>query len=109
MENDKIKYLTPEEVAAGKSGYVLAPYVTAEHTEDSLKDYNEFMAKYKNAHAVCPNCGNTSHTCTLMGFIMISDNREAYKDENFCHCTNCSDRHTVHQRISVEEFKNKKK
>lgn len=87
-----------------KSGIIWAPFVIAEHTEESLKDYKEFMAKYKKQHEVCPKCGSIKHSTTFAGFIMISDRREEYKNLNDCVCFDCGDKHTCHDRISVEQF-----
>lgn len=62
------------------------------------------MDKYRLLHEVCPNCGSREHSTTLVGYILNSDKREEYKDLNSCVCSFCGDRHTAHERISVEEF-----
>jgi len=98
MENNNNKPIQPKE------GYILVPYIIAEHSEESLKDYHEFMAVYKKAHEVCPKCGSTSHSTTFMGYIMDSSKRDEYKDLNNCVCSECKDLHTMHDRIGNEEF-----
>lgn len=101
------KILTPEEFANGEQGYIYAPWIMKEHTEESLKDYNEFMAKYRTEHEVCPKCGEKGHSTTLMGYPLHSDRREEYKDLNTCVCSKCKDRHSAHERISAEQFNKK--
>lgn len=94
------------------SGVIWAPYILAEHTKESLKEYHKFMDKYKKKHAVCPKCGATGYSTTLMGYILNSDKCEEYKDLNNCVCSNCGDRHIRHDRISIKQYndiiKNKK-
>ena len=68
-------------------------------TLNMLQEYDEFMAQYRKDHACCPKCGAKEHSTTLMAFVMRSDNREAYKDENNCVCSNCGDRHIAHDRV----------
>jgi len=62
------------------------------------------MDTYKKQHKVCPKCGSTGHSTTLMGYILNSDKREEYKDLNSCVCSECGDKHTAHDRISIELF-----
>ena len=51
----------------GNPGYIYVPYIIGEHTEESLKEYNDFMETYKNEHKLCPNCGSDgSYSMTLM-------------------------------------------
>jgi hypothetical protein len=51
VENQPIiKYLTEEEIKEGKQGYILAPYILGEHTEESLKQYDEFIKEYHKQH-----------------------------------------------------------
>jgi O-acetyl-ADP-ribose deacetylase (regulator of RNase III) len=58
-----------------------------------------YKAIYRKAHECCPKCGETSHWSTLAGYIMDSDNKEAYKDLNNCECSKCGDNHTCHERV----------
>ena len=97
-----------KEFKKAESGYIYCPYVMAEHTKESLDVYNTFMLEYKNKHEVCPKCGTKEHSSTLVGYILNSDKREEYKDLNICNCISCGDVHKTHDRISIEEFKNKK-
>jgi len=62
-------------------------------------EYKEFMTKYRKQHACCPKCGAKEHSKTLVGYIMVSINRDAYKDRNSCVCSNCGDRHIAHDRV----------
>ena len=96
------------EVSGEKSedGIVYVPYIFKEHDEESLKDYNDFMKVYGEKHRCCPECGSESCRMTLMGYPLHSDRRDEYKDLNRCTCT-CGSIHTRHDRISIEEFKNK--
>lgn len=34
--------------------YVFAPYICVEHTEESSKQYDEFMYEYHEQHECCP-------------------------------------------------------
>ena len=99
-------YLTDEERAAGKPGYILAPYIMelTEPDAEPSKEYKEFMDAYRIKHEVCPNCGQKAHMTTLIGFIFNSSKPEEYKDLNNCTCVNCHDVHTYHERISIKEY-----
>lgn len=88
------------------SGSIYVPYIFEQHTEESLKEYNEFMDEYKKLHAVCPKCGAKEHSTTLMGYPLYSDKMEEYKNLNRCACFNCGDKHFAHNRISIEQFNN---
>ena len=94
-----IKVLTDEEFKEGKQGYIYAPYVLCEHTEESLKQYNEFMREYHKQHECCPKCGSKNHSTTLAGYVLNWDKKEDYKDKNSCRCTKCGDVHSAHDRI----------
>jgi ribosomal protein L32 len=96
-----------ENVNHDDSGVIFVPYIFVEHTEKSLKEYHKFMDKYKKQHAVCPKCGATMHSTTLMGYPLYSDKRKEYKDLNNCVCSNCRDRHTAHERISIKQYNKK--
>jgi ribosomal protein S27AE len=104
VENAPItKYLSPEEVAEGKQGYVLAPYILGEHTEESSKQYDLFMKEYHKQHKYCPKCGGEQHTTTLVGYVLNWDKKDEYKDLNRCVCTKCGDNHSTHDRLpSIE-------
>ena len=71
------------------------------------KIYEEFMKEYKVKHEVCPECGDKKHTVTYNSYVFDSGNPDSYEDLNDCFCFSCGDIHTVHDRISAEEFKNK--
>lgn len=87
----------------GKQGYVLAPYILGEHTEESSKQYDIFMREYHSKHECCPKCGNKQHTTTLVGYILNWDKKDEYKDLNRCVCTKCGDNHSAHDRVpSIE-------
>jgi transcription elongation factor Elf1 len=66
-------------------------------------DYDDFITSYEIKHKYCPICGEESHTETLEGFIVDYTNLDKYKDKNICVCLNCGNKHTVHDRIDVEE------
>jgi len=94
---DEIKYLSEEELKEGKQGYILAPYMFVSHTEESLKEYREFMDIYHNEHKYCPKCGSESCWTTLVGY--VKQEGKEYKDLNKCTCTTCGDVHTCHERV----------
>lgn len=98
-----IKSLTEDEIREGKQGYVLAPYILGEHTEESSKQYSEFMREYHNKHKYCPKCGGEQHTTTLVDYILNWDKKNEYKDMNRCVCTKCGDNHSTHDRVSSFE------
>lgn len=88
-----------------KTGLVFAPYIIRQHTEESLKEYNEFMSTYNKLHECCPKCGGKGHTSTLMGYALDSENKEGYKDKNSCCCSNCGDTHITHDRVPFKKDK----
>lgn len=61
------------------------------------KQIEEYRKEYKKLHALCPKCGADSCITTLAGFLMES--LETYKDKNECKCTQCGDKHIVHDRV----------
>ena len=109
---DKSKYgeikISSSSPSDSKSGVVYLPYVLSEHTEQSRKEYDDFMTKYSKEHEVCPRCGETGHTVTLVGYALIGGEEDKYKDKNRCVCSKCNDKHIVHDRISVKEFEKQK-
>lgn len=68
----------------------------------SAQAQKAFYMKYNKAHAACPKCGETSHESTFAGYILNMDDKENYKDLNTCECTVCGDRHTMHERVPVQ-------
>ena len=86
-----------------KQGLVFMPYICVEHTEESSKQYDEFMKEYHKQHGCCPKCGATEHLTTLVGYVLNWDKKEEYKDMNKCECMKCGDKHSVHDRVpSIE-------
>lgn len=96
-----IEYLTEEDIKEEKQGYILAPYILGEHTEESSKQYDEFMKEYHKQHKYCPKCGGEQYTTTLMGYMLDWDKKDEYKDMNICVCMKCGDIHSAHDRIST--------
>lgn len=80
-------------------GYISAPYILGEHTEESRKKYDKFMKKYHKNHKYCPRCGFIKHTTTLVGYPLIDGKENEYKDLNRCECLSCGDIHTCHERV----------
>lgn len=66
-------------------------------------EYVEFMSKYRGEHALCPVCGSSGHSSTLVGYILYMDEKQDYKDLNTCVCTTCGDVHTAHDRKPKHE------
>ena len=62
------------------------------------KEYNIFMDKYEEEHQCCPKCGSESYATTYMGYILDMNNKESYKDENRCTCSDCGNVHITHNR-----------
>lgn len=92
--NNKINNLSEDKYL--EKGYILAPYISVTHTEESLKEYKEFMKKYHILHECCPKCGAIEHSTTFMGYIK---NGNDFKDLNTCVCSNCGNKHICHERI----------
>jgi DNA-directed RNA polymerase subunit M/transcription elongation factor TFIIS len=82
---------------------VFLPYIMGSHTEESLKEYNDFMEEYENKHQYCPKCGSDDCITTLVGYILNRDKKEEYKDLNICTCMKCGDKHTFHDRVEIFE------
>jgi len=88
-------------------GYMYAPYILAQSSEESEREYDKFMDAYYKKHDVCPKCGNDSCMTSLFGYVLNMDKKEEYKDRNSCICSKCYDRHIQHDRISKEEWNSK--
>jgi len=102
------KFYSKIELSKGQTlpaGIIHMPYIIGEHTEESLKEYRKFMDKYHKEHECCPKCGNTGHSSTLMGYVLVDGEEDQYKDLNRCVCTNCKDGHSTHDRISKKKFR----
>ena len=80
-------------------GVVFAPYIMCNHTEESLKEYNDFMSQYRSQHCCCPNCGSKNYITTLVGFILDMSKPEEYKDRNACHCQDCGWKGIAHELV----------
>ena len=76
----------------------------SEHSEESLKRYDIFMNEYHSKHEYCPKCGSKEYSSTLVDYILNWGKKDEYKDLNRCVCLNCSDKHSVHDRISATEL-----
>lgn len=61
-------------------------------------DYDSFMKQYQIDHKCCPECGETSHISTLVGYIFNHESPESYKDKNRCTCK-CGSVHIAHERV----------
>jgi RNA polymerase subunit RPABC4/transcription elongation factor Spt4 len=78
---------------------------TEQEKEDWWSNYNnqhtiyeQYMAQYVLDHECCPNCGETSHSSTYVGFLFNTDQPESYKDLNKAGCK-CGHKHTIHDRV----------
>ena len=95
--------MTEEEMK--ERGYIFVPYLCVEHTEESSKEYDNFMEEYNKQHECCPKCGATEHMSTLVGYVLNWDKKDEYKDMNRCECMKCYDKHSTHDRVpSIEEL-----
>ena len=63
------------------------------------KEYTNFMKKYHKDHKVCPKCGSTNYTTTLMRFILNMDKKEEYKNLNNVKCLSCGHSCSVHELV----------
>ena len=61
--------------------------------------YKEAMAQYKLDHECCPECGETGHISTLVGYMFNHEHPESYMDKNNCTCSLCGDVHIMHERV----------
>lgn len=99
-------------IGDGKSGIVFANYIPVynsstvsysdlEMTTPAIahRKYRRFMEKYRKDHAACPKCGATDHSSTYVAYILNLDMAGEYKDLNDCVCSECGDKHTVHERV----------
>lgn len=86
-------------------GYIWAPYIIS-YTDKSSDEYDKFMSDYHIAHEACPQCGETSHMSTLVGYVLNMEHKEDYKNLNRCTCDNCGDIHTCHERVSITKKQN---
>jgi superfamily II helicase len=85
-----------------EKGYVFVPYICVEHTEESLKSYNDFMSNYHEEHKCCPKCGSEEHMATLCGYVLNMG--EEYKNKNICEFMRCGDKHLTHDRVSLSNI-----
>ena len=100
------KFIIPigkKKITNMEAGIVYLPYIMQEHTVESFREYNEFMDGYKKKHKYCPECGGTSYSTTLVGYILNMDKQDEYKDENTCTCSVCGNRHTEHERVETKK------
>ena len=81
------------------TGIIYAPFIMCEHTEESLKEYNEFMRRYRELHCCCPVCGSKNYTMTLVGFPLDSSKPEEYKNKNACVCQDCGWKGIAHELV----------
>lgn len=68
--------------------------------EESAEVSRKFRKEYSERHKCCPKCGSERYISTLAGYAMISGEEEKYRDENSCTCSDCGNKHIVHDRIS---------
>lgn len=105
-ENGEIIIANKIDDPNNKQGYVFCPYVIQVSSKsEPSPEYQEFMKKYGNEHAVCPKCGHIGHSSGLMGYPVNMEKKDEYKDLNKCLCSFCGDKHLAHNRISVKQWK----
>jgi len=63
-------------------------------------EYDIFMGKYEEEHQCCPQCGSELYRTTDIDlrYCVDMNNKESYKDNNKCTCTDCGDVHIRHDR-----------
>tara|TARA_R110000772_G_scaffold20466_5_gene57003 strand:- start:151544 stop:151804 length:261 start_codon:yes stop_codon:yes gene_type:complete len=70
-------------------------------------EYVVFMKEYRLEHKLCPKCGSSSHTSTLVAYSLDLSNKSVYKDRNGCTCSDCGDNHETHDRVNRQKIRNK--
>lgn len=85
-------------------GLIWSPYIPM-MVDKPDEEYTKFMKEYHRMHALCPKCGASNHSSTLVGYILNLDKKEEYKDLNNCVCSNCGDKHTAHERVEDKNYK----
>jgi ribosomal protein L32 len=102
MEDEKlvgVKMIRKMDVGVFYVPYV--PLIITPVGDSTYRDsYNEFMDNYNLEHKYCPKCGHDKCSTTFAGFILYSEDRESYVDENDCVCQECGDKHIKHDRIN---------
>lgn len=87
-----------------EQGYIYVPYIIKEKVDIDMTT-NEFLKKYQEEHRYCPKCGSDKYMTTLVAYMVDIDNLNDYKDLNNCDCSDCGDKHIVHERISINELR----
>ena len=81
-----------------KNKYVYVPYEFSLKSEDDKK-YEDFKREYDEEHEACPKCNALSHISLFMVYPFDVNNKQDYKDLNFCICNECGDEHIAHERV----------
>jgi predicted nucleic-acid-binding Zn-ribbon protein len=72
-------------------------------------EYKRLKNNYNIEHReVCPNCGSAEYDKNLIPSIMDELNIEDVLNKKECICLNCGFKHNKIDRISINEFRNKK-
>lgn len=100
---DEIKTFQVHKSEPSKAKVFYAPFIMCEHTEKTLKEYNDFMFKYRTQHCCCPKCGSKNYSTTLAGYIFNSEHPEEYKNKNAVNCLDCGWRGIIHDLVPEKD------
>ena len=100
---DKVETFVVHKSAPAEPGFVYAPFVMCEHTEETLKEYNDIMDKYRAQHRCCPICSSRNYSTTLVGFFLDANHPDDYKDRNSVHCLDCGWKGIVHDLVPEKD------
>ena len=107
INNSKFKTLSGENISTTdkgleKLGYIWAPYISVPVSDEKSSEYDEFMKEYEKLHKFCPKCGGENYSVTFVGYPLDLKKKDKYKDLNTCVCSECGDKHIVHDRIPLK-------
>jgi RNA polymerase subunit RPABC4/transcription elongation factor Spt4 len=108
MSDNEIKWTKTTQMP--ETGYFYVPYVPvnrpltdeqlAEMYKEQGLDQDIYLPKIKHAreckeryyhvdHVCCPQCGSKRYSSTYIGYVISTENPEAFKDENDVQCLDC--------------------
>lgn len=100
---DKIETFQVHKSKSAEAKVFYAPFIMCDHTEKTLKEYNEFMSKYRAQHCCCPKCGSKNYSTTLAGYIFNSEHPEEYKNKNAVNCLDCGWRGIIYDLVPEKD------
>lgn len=89
------------------AGLIYAPYIIQGRLGRS-DERDVFWDHYNTQRKHCPVCGSIIYSTTLVGYILVMDDKDNYQDKNRCVCQDCGDTHTFHERVSKQHLRKSK-